>query len=205
MGTQSELERTVEQVEALDRRIVARVVDVRDLTGLVAMPDEAVAQLGRLDIVCANAGICTVQAWDDVTPEVWQDTLDTNLTGAWNTIVAAVPHLIDAGGGSIICIGSSAGVKGFPFYAPYVASEHGLVGVTQAMAKELARHDIRVNVVHPTGVDTPMAAGMGGLASLISADPHMGPLFVNTFRWTRLRHETSAMPFSSSPLTRHAS
>jgi NAD(P)-dependent dehydrogenase (short-subunit alcohol dehydrogenase family) len=77
-----------------------------------------VAQLGRLDIVCANAGICTIQAWDEVTPQVWQDTLDTNLTGVWNTMVAATPHLITAGGGSIICTSSTAGIKGLPYLAP---------------------------------------------------------------------------------------
>ena len=96
-------------------------------------------QLGRLDIVCANAGICTVQGWDEVTPQVWQDTLDTNLTGVWNTMVAATPHLIAAGGGSIICTSSVAGIKGLPFLAPYVAAKHGIVGIARTMANELAQ------------------------------------------------------------------
>jgi NAD(P)-dependent dehydrogenase (short-subunit alcohol dehydrogenase family) len=88
--------------------------------------------------------------------------------------------LIAAGGGSIICTGSNAGVKGFPFFAPYVATKHALVGITRSMANELARHKIRVNIVHPTGVDTPMAAGMTPLAALIDEDPGLGPLFKNT-------------------------
>src|SRR6516225_5282167 len=128
--------------------------------------DIGVAQLGRLDIVCANAGICTTQPWDEVTPAVWQDTLDTNLTGVWNTMVAGVPHLIAAGGGSIICISSTAGLKGLPFLAPYVAAKHGMVGIARTMANELARHSIRVNTVHPTAVDTPMGNGLGGLEPL---------------------------------------
>ena len=138
------------------------------------------AQLGRLDIVSANAGICTVQPWDEVTPAVWQDTLDTNLTGVWNTMVVSVPHLIAAGGGSIICTSSTAGIKGLPYLAPYVAAKHGVVGIARTMANELASHKIRVNTVHPTGVDTPMGTGLGGLESLIGRDPNLGPIYMNT-------------------------
>jgi NAD(P)-dependent dehydrogenase (short-subunit alcohol dehydrogenase family) len=121
-----------------------------------------------------------VQAWDEVTPQVWQDTLDTNLTGVWNTIVACVPHLIAAGGGSVICTSSTAGIKGLPFLAPYVAAKHGVVGIARTMANELAAHSIRVNTVHPTGVQTPMGEGLGGLEALIQRDPSIGPIFMNT-------------------------
>ena len=151
LATEAELAETVKAVEALDRRIVATAADVRDAGALKAAVDDGVAQLGRLDIVSANAGICTVQTWDEVTPQVWQDTLDTNLTGVWNTMVVGMPHLIAAGGGSIICTSSTAGIKGLPYLAPYVAAKHGVVGIARTMANELARHSIRVNTVHPTG------------------------------------------------------
>jgi SDR family mycofactocin-dependent oxidoreductase len=180
MATQADLAETVKAVEALDRRIIASPADVRDAAALKAAVDDGVAQLGRLDIVCANAGICTIQAWDEVTPQVWQDTLDTNLTGVWNTMVAAVPHLIAAGGGSIICTSSTAGIKGLPYLAPYVAAKHGVVGIAKTMANELASHKIRVNTVHPTGVDTPMGSGLGGLEALIARDPNLGPIYMNT-------------------------
>jgi len=180
MSTEADLAQTAKDVEALDRRIVATRADVRDAAALKAAVDEGVAQLGRLDIVCANAGICTVQAWDEVTPAVWQDTLDTNLTGVWNTMVACTPHLIAAGGGSIIATSSTAGIKGLPYFAPYVAAKHGVVGIARTMANELARHQIRVNTVHPTGVDTPMATGLGGLNPLIERDPNLGPIYMNT-------------------------
>ena len=181
MGTEAELEQTVKAVEALDRRIVASRADVRDLAALKTAVDEGVAQLGKLDIVCANAGICTVQTWDEVTPQAWQDTLDTNLTGVWNTFVAAVPHLIANGGGSIIATSSTAGIKGLPFLAPYVAAKHGVVGISRSMANELAKHKIRVNTVHPTGVDTPMVVGLGGLDAIINKEPQLGPIFMNTY------------------------
>jgi SDR family mycofactocin-dependent oxidoreductase len=180
MATEADLAETVRAVEALDRRIVATQADVRDPAALKSAVDEGVAQLGRLDIACANAGIATVQSWDEVTPAIWQDTLDTNLTGVWNTIVASVPHLIAAGGGSVICTSSTAGIKGLPFFAPYVAAKHGVVGIARTMANELARHSIRVNTVHPTGVDTPMGNGLGGLESLINRDPNLGPIYMNT-------------------------
>jgi len=180
MATEADLAQTVKDVEALDRRIIAAPADVRDAGALQKVVDDAVAQLGHLDIVCANAGICTVQAWDEVTPEVWRDTLDTNLTGVWNTMVVAAPHLIAAGGGSIICTSSTAGIKGLPFLAPYVAAKHGVVGIARTMANELAQHKIRVNTVHPTGVQTPMADGLGGLDPLINRDPNLGPIFMNT-------------------------
>jgi NAD(P)-dependent dehydrogenase (short-subunit alcohol dehydrogenase family) len=85
-STEEELADTVKQVEALDRRIIARQADVRDPAALKRVVDEGVAELGKLDIAIANAGICTIQTWDEVTPQIWQDTLDTNLTGVWNTM-----------------------------------------------------------------------------------------------------------------------
>jgi SDR family mycofactocin-dependent oxidoreductase len=180
LATEADLAETVKAVEALDRRIFARKADVRDASALKAAVDAGVAELGKLDIVSANAGICTVQTWDEVTPAVWQDTLDTNLTGVWNTMVVAAPHLIANGGGSIICTSSTAGIKGLPFLAPYVAAKHGVVGIARSMANELAQHKIRVNTVHPTGVQTPMVAGLGGLDAILGRDPQLGPIFMNT-------------------------
>jgi SDR family mycofactocin-dependent oxidoreductase len=180
MSTEADLADTVKAVEALDRRIIASQADVRNAQALKAAVGAGVAELGKLDIVVANAGICTVQAWDEVTPAVWQDTLDTNLTGVWNTMVAAAPHLIANGGGSIIATSSTAGIKGLPFLAPYVAAKHGVVGIAKTMANELARYKIRVNTVHPTGVNTPMLEGLGGLDPLIAKDQNLGSIFVNT-------------------------
>lgn len=154
MSSRAEFDETVRAVEALGRRIVVAKADVRDAARLRAALDAGVAELGRLDIVCANAGIYTVQPWDHVTPDVWQDTIDTNLTGVWNTMVAAIPHLVAAGGGSIIATSSTAGLKGMPFLAPYVAAKHAVVGICRSLANELSGHHIRVNTVHPAGVDT---------------------------------------------------
>jgi SDR family mycofactocin-dependent oxidoreductase len=157
-ATEADLDETVKEVEALDRRIVAAKADVRDYDALKAALDDGVAQLGRLDIVSANAGIFIFgEQAHLVTEGDWRDVIDINLTGVWHTAKAAVPHLIEQGtGGSIILTSSAAGLKGFPNLAQYTASKHAVVGLMRTLALELAPHMIRVNSVHPTAVDTIM-------------------------------------------------
>ncbi|HEV8372364.1 MAG TPA: mycofactocin-coupled SDR family oxidoreductase [Actinomycetota bacterium] len=179
-ATPDDLKETVRQVEALDRRIVAAQADTRDRAGLQRALEDGLAQLGHLDVVVANAGICIPAGWDQVTPQVWQDTIDVNLTGVWNTVSLAAPHLVTRGGGSIIITSSAAGLKGLPFLAPYVASKHGVVGIMRALAHELAEHNIRVNTIHPTGVDTPMGQGMEHMFALINSKPRLAPMFTNS-------------------------
>jgi (+)-trans-carveol dehydrogenase/(-)-trans-carveol dehydrogenase len=157
-ATQADLADTVKQVEALDRRIVAAKADVRDYAGLKAALDDGVAQLGRLDIVSANAGIgsAPVKSWEIDEP-TWQTMIDTNLTGVWHAAKAAIPHLIEGGnGGSIILTSSAAGLKAYENIAHYVSAKHGVVGLMRTLALELAPYSIRVNSIHPTQVDTPM-------------------------------------------------
>ena len=156
-ATEEDLAETVAQVEALDRRIVARKADVRDQSALTAALDAGVAELGRLDIVCANAGISTSMApAQDLPEEIWLDMIDVNLSGVWRTCKAAIPHLKAAGGGSMILTSSDAGLFAFPNIAHYVSAKHGVVGLMRTLALELAPDMIRVNSVHPTVVDTPM-------------------------------------------------
>jgi (-)-trans-carveol dehydrogenase len=157
-ATPEDLTETVRQVEKLDRRIVAKQADVRDSKGLTAAIDDAVAELGRLDAVIANAGIFTFGTETHQVPEqAWQDLMDINLTGVWHTIKAATPHLLEAGAGSSVTIISSlAGFKGLANVAAYTTTKHGVVGLMKVLANELGRHGIRVNTVHPNAVDTPM-------------------------------------------------
>jgi SDR family mycofactocin-dependent oxidoreductase len=157
-ASEADLAETVTQVEALDRRIVARKADVRDYDALKAAFDEGVAELGRVDIVSANAGIFIFgEQVQDVTEQDWDDVIDINLKGVWHTVKAAVPTMIEQGtGGSIILTSSTAGIKGTPNVSAYTASKHGVVGLMKTFALELAPHSIRVNSVHPTGVATDM-------------------------------------------------
>jgi (+)-trans-carveol dehydrogenase/(-)-trans-carveol dehydrogenase len=157
-ATEADLAETVKQVEALDRRIVASRADVRDYAALKSALDDGVAQLGRLDIVSANAGIGTSphKSWE-LDEDTWQTMIDINLTGVWHTAKAAIPHLIEGGnGGAIILTSSAAGLQAYENIAHYVSAKHGVVGLMRTLALELAPHMIRVNSIHPTQVDTPM-------------------------------------------------
>ncbi|MFB2598244.1 mycofactocin-coupled SDR family oxidoreductase [Herbiconiux sp. P17] len=157
MSTPADMEETVRQIEALDRRIVATKADVRDWEAVKAAVDDGVAQLGRLDIVAANAGIFSFGTMEELTEEQWSDMLDTNLTGVWHAVKAAIPHLKAGGnGGSIILTSSTAGLMAIPNIGHYVAAKHGVVGLMRTLALELAPDFIRVNSVHPTSVDTDM-------------------------------------------------
>lgn len=158
-ATTEDLEETRRLVEAEGRRALLSVGDVRDLAGMKKIVDDGVAELGRLDVVVANAGICIPQVWDTITPETFSTTLDINTTGVWNTVMATAHHLIDAGGGSIVVISSYAGKKMQPFMVHYTTSKHALVGMTRAFAAELGPRSIRVNSIHPGGVATPMGGG----------------------------------------------
>ena len=157
MATPADMAETVKEVEALDRRIVATQADVRDFATVKKALDEGVAQLGRLDIVSANAGILSFGSADELTEQAWRDMIDTNLTGVWHTAKAAIGHLIAGGrGGSIVLTSSAAGLMAYPNAAHYVAAKHGVVGLMRTLALELAPHMIRVNSIHPTQVNTDM-------------------------------------------------
>jgi SDR family mycofactocin-dependent oxidoreductase len=179
LAAREDLDETVRLVEKQGRRAVASVVDVRDYEGLSSALRAGVAELGRLDIVVANAGILTSARFWELTTEQWRDTIDVNLTGVFHTLKAAAPILIEQGqGGSIIAVSSTGGLRGLPFIAAYNASKHGVVGLVKTLANEVAEYNIRVNSIHPTGVVTGMVADE--LAALIEQKAAtLGPIFMN--------------------------
>jgi SDR family mycofactocin-dependent oxidoreductase len=159
MSTPEDLATTVKEVEALDRRIVATQADVRDPAGLEAALATGVAELGPVDIVLANAGIAPISLEDP--DDAWRDVIDINLTGVFNTVEACIPAMIERGqGGAIVLTSSTAGLSGFGGRSRggigYTAAKHGVVGLMRSYANSLAPHRIRVNTIHPTGVNTPM-------------------------------------------------
>ena len=155
MATYEELRETADLVEKLDRRAVCGVADVRDRNALQAVVDEGVAAFGHLDVVSANAGIWRPNWFMDIDDDEYQAIMDVNVGGVWNTCKVAVPAMLDAGnGGSIVITSSAAGLRGQAPWSHYVASKHAVVGLMRALANELAVHSIRVNTVHPTGVQT---------------------------------------------------
>jgi SDR family mycofactocin-dependent oxidoreductase len=176
-----DLAETVRLAEKTGRRVISGIVDVRDLEKLRRIVDDAVARLGHLDVVVANAGICVPRAWDQVSPQIFEDTISTNVTGTWNTVMVSAPYLVRAGGGSIILISSAAGLKAQPFLVPYTTSKFAVRGMAKAFAAELAKHNIRVNSVHPTGVNTPMGTGgmQAEMGAAMATNERLGAMFIN--------------------------
>ncbi len=162
MATKADLDETVGRVEEVDGRILSVVADVRDRDAVKAAYDAGVAEFGQIDIVVANAGIMPViDAGEQL--QAWDDGISTLLSGVWHTMDAAVPDMIARRDGAIIITSSSAGLTGIglntsPGQAAYVAAKHGVVGLMRLYASQLAQYNIRVNTIHPTGVNTPMVA-----------------------------------------------
>jgi (+)-trans-carveol dehydrogenase len=157
-ATPEDLAETADMIKNLDRRVVTAQVDVRDYAALKAAVDDGVEELGRLDIVVANAGIGTTGVkLHKMDEAAWEETLGVNLGGVWKTVKAAVPHLKSGGrGGSIIITSSVGGLKAYPQVGHYVTAKHGVVGLMRTFAVELGAESIRVNTIHPTHVSSPL-------------------------------------------------
>src|SRR5271154_5327878 len=180
-ATPEDLAETARLVEATGRRIIASTKDVRDFDALRDTVSSAVATLGRLDVIVANAGISAPQIWNEITPESFRDVLDVNVTGVWNTVMAGAQQIIDGGrGGSIVLISSAAGLKMQPFMVHYTASKHAVTGMARAFAAELGRHSIRVNSVHPGPVFTDMGSGTmaSEIGRTIETYPQLGSMLL---------------------------
>jgi NAD(P)-dependent dehydrogenase (short-subunit alcohol dehydrogenase family) len=144
-------------LSAQGSRAVAHGVDVADREALSDAYSSVREELGPITIVVTSAGIEAFDAVADVTPEKWDRILAVNLTGTFTCLQLAIPDMIDAGWGRIVTISSSSAQSGAPNMAHYVASKGGVLGLTKALARELAGHNITVNTIPPTIVDTPMA------------------------------------------------
>jgi SDR family mycofactocin-dependent oxidoreductase len=159
MATSQELKETANLVEEQGSRCLAVETDVRDSAQVRYLAERAMSEFGRVDAVVCNAGIMSAadSTWD-LTDEQWQDMLDVNLTGVWKVCRAFIPHMI-AGkrGGAITITGSTGGLRAVAGCTHYNAAKWGCMGIMRTMAWELAPEFIRVNVVHPTGVNTEMS------------------------------------------------
>lgn len=187
MSAPEDLDETVNLVEKTGRRIVAERADVRDLQQLTAVVDKAVAELGRIDYVLANAGIGPVFGEQSRRLAAYVDSIDVMLNGVYFTVEAALPALLEHGdGGAIVITSSAAGLKsvgpGFRTKshggAGYTAAKHGVVGLMRYYATTLAEHSVRVNSVHPTGVATPMIENTQ-VAEYIAEHPEFGAVLTN--------------------------
>lgn len=157
LASEEDLDSTVKEVESMGRRAVKAVADVRSLSELQQAADTGLSELGKIDIVCANAGIGSwAVAWE-MTEQQWTDMIDINLTGVFNTVRATLPSMVERGeGGSVVLTSSTAGLRAYANTAHYTAAKHGVIGLMKVLAQEAGPHRIRVNAVCPTTVRTPL-------------------------------------------------
>ena len=205
-STPDDLEETARLVAKEGRRVVARPADVREFPALSDLLADGVAELGRLDIVVANAGIDSSNLAWEISEEQWDEVQGVNLKGVWLTAKAAIPILIGQGsGGSIIMTSSTAGRKGLPFKAHYSAAKHGVLGLCRTLAAELGEYQIRVNVIAPAGVATQMVTDPRLHELIDSKAETLGPIFMNSIERPMMQPEdiSVGVAFLASDDSRH--
>jgi len=166
LGSENELQSLKTECEALDVKCLFFTGDVRVDEDILKAVSVSLGQLGRIDILFNNAGICAYGQSHEITEDEWDAMLDINLKGAWLVARRIIPVMIEQGSGVIINNSSVAGLRGMNRLSHYAASKWGLTGLTKSWAIELAPHNIRVVSIHPTGVNTPMNDGLAALEGL---------------------------------------
>jgi len=151
-----ELASLASEIEQMGRPVLAEQVDVTDLAAMSALAERAQRELGPIDILVANAGLYSFAPSWELTEEQWDETVNVDLKGVWITCKVCIPQMLSRRSGKIICISSTAGLKGMAHLAHYVAAKHGVLGLVKTLAIELAPYNINVNAVCPTSVDTAM-------------------------------------------------
>jgi len=160
--TEDRLE-TEKMVLETGRRCLAVEADVRDRPAMEEFVARTIDELGHIDIVLANAGMTSFAPVWETPYELWDETIDICLTGVWNTVRPVLPHMRERKQGCIVLTSSNAGLTPIPNVAPYVAAKHGVTGLMKVLAVEMAPFDVRVNSVHPCGVNTPLVMNQPGL------------------------------------------
>jgi len=166
LGSRDDLAGLAEECRRLGTECLTFAADVRDDAAVTAAVDATVKAFGRLDILFNNAGICAYGLAHELTEEAWDAMLDINLKGSWLVARRVIPVMIAQRAGVILNNSSVAGLRGMGRLSHYAASKWGLTGLTKSWAIELAPHGIRVNSIHPTGVNTPMNDGLAALEGL---------------------------------------
>jgi SDR family mycofactocin-dependent oxidoreductase len=166
MGSRDELDSLAAECRELGIACLTFSGDVRDDAAVSAAVEATVSRFGRIDILFNNAGICAYGLAHELTEEAWDTMLDINLKGAWLVARRVIPVMMRQRSGVIINNSSIAGLRGMGRLSHYAASKWGLTGLTKSWAIELASFGIRVNSLHPTGVNTPMNDGLAALEGL---------------------------------------
>src|SRR5579859_4392624 len=175
LATPQELTALAHEIESMGNPVIASRTDVTDLAAMQSLVERARRELGPIEIVVANAGVYSFAPSWEMSEQQWDETVNVDLKGVWITCKASIPHMLPRKAGKILCISSTAGLKGMHNLSHYVAAKHGVLGLVKTLAIELAPYNINVNAVCPTSVDTAMcrnqalydvfAGGSGPLAT----------------------------------------
>jgi SDR family mycofactocin-dependent oxidoreductase len=175
LATPAELAALSAEIESMGNPVIAAHTDVTDLAAMQALAERARRELGPIDIIVANAGVYSFAPSWEMSEQQWDETVNVDLKGVWITCKVSIPQMLPRKSGKILCIASTAGIKGMHSLSHYVAAKHGVLGLVKTLAIELAPYNINVNAICPTSVDTNMcknqaiydafAAGPGPLAT----------------------------------------
>ena len=212
LATPDDLTETARLVEAEGGRCVTGQADVRDLGAMIAFVDGVVEELGSVDILVANAGVSTMCSIFDLDADGWSETLDTNLTGVFNALRAAAPHMRRQRWGRMVTVSSMMGRSSNPLISAYCASKWGVIGLTKSVAKEMAHSNVTVNAIAPGNISTDMIHN-DTLYRLMRPDLEqpgaddvagvMASLHVQPVPWLEAEEITSALVFLCSEGARH--
>ncbi|GAA3071338.1 mycofactocin-coupled SDR family oxidoreductase [Pseudonocardia yunnanensis] len=210
MSTPNDLTYTVELVESLNRRIIARQGDTRDGARIQEVVDEGLAKFGAIDIAVANAGIAGVGCLWELDERSWRDVVEINLSGTWKTMKAVAPAMIERRQGSIIVTGSTGSIAALPRLGHYTAAKHGVIGLVKAFAVELAPYRVRANAVNPGNVNSPMINNLAARAAFtgsadITAEQFSAAMQANNalpVPWVEVRDVSNAMLYLASDESR---
>lgn len=198
-SSREDLKETVRLVEALDRRILPLIADVREQAGLDAAAEAGVAEFGRIDGVIANAGIWTPgkDFWE-IDEDAWRDEVEINFNGVWRTCKACAPYMIERAQGSIVMISSNNGVEPGPKMSHYVGTKTGVLGLMRAFAMELGPYNVRVNAIRPGAMNTHMLNWQGAY-DLFAGGPGGQPedATVGGHHYTMLPHTSLMDPIET--------
>jgi SDR family mycofactocin-dependent oxidoreductase len=204
LATPADLAQTAQMVTDKGVQVIAAQVDIRDFASLSSVLKDAVAKLGGLHVVAANAGVAVFGRWNTFTEQQWNAVQSVNVTGTWNTLRAALPYLISSGGGSVVVTSSTAGVVGMPYLLPYSVSKHALIGFVRSLANELCDQGVRLNAVAPTGV---AGTGMDTFVdpAVLASNPKLAATFTNAIQVETIQPEdvSNAVVFLASDEARY--
>ena len=156
LATPQELAALATEIEGMGNSVIASQTDVTDLAAMQGLADRAQSEFGSIDIVVANAGVYSFAPSWEMSEQQWDETVSVDMKGVWITCKVAIPHMLPRRSGKVLCISSTAGIKGMHSLSHYVAAKHGVLGLVKTLAIELASYNINVNAICPTSVDTNM-------------------------------------------------